>query len=136
MLGEVDCGVVLLMDNAHYPWLVLVPFTEWTELHELDPARREEVCRMIDRLSRFVTENFPVDKINIGAIGNIVAQLHIHIVGRRHDDPCWPGVVWGSAARIPCQAAQVVRMREMLRAELGGEWREVPPPVGAAESGS
>jgi diadenosine tetraphosphate (Ap4A) HIT family hydrolase len=87
---------VLLMDDARFPWLVLVPRragrVELDDLDETDNARlMHEIRRAMEAL-RGVTG---CDKINVGALGNIVRQLHVHVVARRETDPAWPGPVWG-----------------------------------------
>ena len=66
-------------------------------------------------MSRFIKESLGADKINIGAIGNIVSQLHIHVIGRRHSDATWPGVVWGAE---PCELYSDAQLSE-LKAKLG-----------------
>lgn len=94
-LCQSAAGRVLLHRNATVPWLILVPDTEVRRLHELDPRLRGRVSGEMDRLSQYVMRAFECEHVNVAAIGNIVEQLHIHIIGRRHDDPLWPGVVWG-----------------------------------------
>ncbi len=88
---------VLLKDNALFPWFILVPEVDGsiTELHQLEAADYASVCFTIRQLSGFVQSHFQPDKLNVAAIGNIVPQLHIHIVARSAGDPAWPGVVWG-----------------------------------------
>ncbi|WHZ18617.1 MAG: HIT domain-containing protem [Rhodanobacteraceae bacterium] len=87
---------VLLMDDARFPWLVLVPrragLVELDEMIAIDRAALSgETSRAMATL-RAVT---PCDKLNVGALGNIVRQLHVHVVARRTDDAAWPGPVWG-----------------------------------------
>jgi len=96
MLGTIDGSYLLLMKNAMFPWYVLVPDTDEIELHNLSAQLQSKVLRQINFVSKFIEGNNRTDKINIGAIGNIVPQLHIHIIGRSIDDICWPGVVWGT----------------------------------------
>ena len=92
---------VLLKDNAAFPWLILVPEVDpdITGLHQLDASDYASVMFTIRQISEFVEKQFSPDKINVAAIGNIVSQLHIHIVARFADDPAWPGVVWASNAK-------------------------------------
>jgi diadenosine tetraphosphate (Ap4A) HIT family hydrolase len=87
---------VLLLKDANYPWLVLVPARpEIREIHELSPADRailiEEMAMVGERLQGL----FKADKINVAALGNVVPQLHIHIIARFSTDPAWPKPVWG-----------------------------------------
>lgn len=98
ILGEIEGGILLLMKNAYYPWFVIVPETMETELYRLKPDQQQTLLRQTNQLSEFIQRSFSVDKLNIAAIGNVVSQLHIHIIGRRHNDPCWPNVVWGNPA--------------------------------------
>jgi diadenosine tetraphosphate (Ap4A) HIT family hydrolase len=95
-MGEFDSSsVLLLMRNSLFPWFVLVPRTKEIEFYKLEPELQTKVLEQINLLSQFIEDNFSIDKLNIGSIGNIVSQLHIHVVGRRRDDVRWPDVVWG-----------------------------------------
>ena len=100
--GRLPLSHLMLMNDARYPWLILVPERpEVRELFELTAADRailiEEIAAVGAVLARICTP----DKINVAALGNIVAQLHIHIVGRFTGDPAWPGPVWGDCHRSP-----------------------------------
>ena len=95
VLGELQHSLLLLMNNALLPWFILVPKTDKTELYELADEVQAGVLAEINAISKFVKDEFCVDKLNVAAIGNVVQQLHIHIIGRQHEDFCWPGVVWG-----------------------------------------
>lgn len=99
-LGRLSLCHVLLHRSAAIPWFILVPETPSpvTEWHELRDATRRALEAEALSVSRFLKVRLAADKVNIAAIGNIVPQLHVHVVGRRRDDPCWPGVVWG---RVP-----------------------------------
>ncbi|MCP5536688.1 MAG: HIT domain-containing protein [Akkermansiaceae bacterium] len=92
---------VLLKDNAVFPWFILVPEVDdtITELHQLEATDYASVMFTIRQMSAFVETHFHPDKINVAAIGNIVPQLHIHIVARFASDPAWPGVVWSCDAK-------------------------------------
>lgn len=99
---------VRLQDDARFPWLILIPRVEGvTEIEQLPVRDRaalmEETMRagaLVRRLADAAGQ--PIDKLNIAALGNVTAQLHVHVVGRRHDDPVWPDPVWGRghAARM------------------------------------
>jgi len=86
---------VLLRRNAVLPWFLLVPETSVQELFELPPPLRQDLEARGDVLARFVKAHFNSDKINVAAIGNIVPQLHLHVIGRQVDDCCWPLPAWG-----------------------------------------
>ena len=97
---------VRLMDDARYRWLVLVPRVETAvEFFDLDEADRialmEEIARAAERLKRLTG----AAKINVGALGNLVPQLHVHVVARNPGDPAWPGPVWGHSPAVPYDTA-------------------------------
>lgn len=94
-LGNTGLCQVLLHTNAHFPWIILVPDTDETEFYKLDTDTQIQLLEDINNSAHFIENNFNVDKMNIATIGNIVSQLHFHIIGRSKNDPCWPGVVWG-----------------------------------------
>jgi diadenosine tetraphosphate (Ap4A) HIT family hydrolase len=97
-VGRLALSHVLLHRNASLPWLILVPevSADVRELYELDARDRRALDAEIDMLARYLKQSLGAHKINVAAIGNLVPQLHIHIVGRHPGDPCWPGVVWGN----------------------------------------
>ena len=113
-LGELGENLLLLMDNSLLPWFVIVPKENVTEIYELTQEKQLEVLDLINRISVFVKQHFNIDKLNIAAIGNIVSQLHIHLVGRRRDDYCWPGVVWGVAQKQVYKKQEVSRIKMLL----------------------
>ncbi|KRG59621.1 diadenosine tetraphosphate hydrolase [Stenotrophomonas koreensis] len=90
---------IRLMNDSRFPWLVLVPrLPGLTELPELSDAQQLQLLVELNRAGRAIRQEPHVHKVNIGALGNIVPQLHIHVVGRHRDDAAWPGPVWGSGA--------------------------------------
>lgn len=110
---------VLLMNDARYPWLILVPARDGlSELHDLNASDQALLNDESIRVSRAMTELFTPKKINVGALGNIVRQLHIHIVARRTDDPAWPGPVWGHSPAVPYTVEQLVDMQSRLSSGL------------------
>ncbi|HEY0834183.1 MAG TPA: HIT family protein [Azospirillum sp.] len=111
---------VLLMDNRLWPWLILVPArADVVEIHHLDPADRARLIEEVARASEALEALFRPDKINVGALGNIVPQLHVHVIARTLGDPAWPGPVWGSghAERYapPEREERVAALRLRLR---------------------
>ncbi|MGE0604956.1 MAG: HIT domain-containing protein [Xanthobacteraceae bacterium] len=118
-IGKLALCEVRLQDDARFPWLVLVPQREnVSELFELaapdQAVGMEEIARVSAAL-RAVTQCL---KINVGALGNIVRQLHIHIVARNEGDAAWPGPVWGSGTRVPYDDAQKADLIARLRSAL------------------
>ena len=115
-LGEIR---VLLHGNAALDWFILVPEREAVELHELAPGDRRALEEAADGLARWLKER-GADKINVAAIGNMVPQLHYHVVGRRRDDPAWPGVVWGNLPETDRRSPEEVEtlVRELRAAGI------------------
>ncbi len=111
VLGDLPLSVLLLMNDARFPWFILVPRVTVVELHALEASEYASLGAEIRAVSHFVQTAFDIDKLNVAAIGNRVRQLHVHIVGRRVDDPCWPGVVWGCSGREPYGEAALAHMR-------------------------
>lgn len=118
-LGTLGGSRLLLMNNALVPWFILVPDTADSELYELPPEQQSEVLAAINALSALLKSRLDARKINVAAIGNVVAQLHVHVVGRRPDDFCWPGVVWGAQERRPYTDAEVADIAAAVGESLG-----------------
>ena len=98
LLGDGPLSRILLKNNAHYPWLILVPrINNVQEIDELSTPLRVQLIEEISALSALVRAHFKPDKLNIGALGNIVPQLHIHIVARFSKDKLWPHSIWQAA---------------------------------------
>jgi diadenosine tetraphosphate (Ap4A) HIT family hydrolase len=90
---------VLLMNDRRFPWLILVPEREDVrEIVDLPPADRAVLIEEIAQASAVLRSLFQPDKLNVGALGNVVPQLHVHVIARFATDPAWPGPVWGSGA--------------------------------------
>ena len=112
---------VLLMRDARYPWLVLVPEREeLSEIHHLAPADRLNLMAEIVEASEMLERQFRPDKINVGALGNMVPQLHVHVIARRRDDPAWPGPVWGHSPPEAYAAEALQDIVHNLRAAFAG----------------
>jgi diadenosine tetraphosphate (Ap4A) HIT family hydrolase len=93
---------VLLMNDSSFPWLVLVPERENVrELYDLDEKDRSVLIEEITLASRIIKHLYEPDKINVGALGNLVPQLHVHVIGRFESDRAWPGPVWGTGPAQP-----------------------------------
>src|SRR5215203_1805505 len=104
---------VLLMKDCRFPWLILVPEREGVrEIHELSPADRAELIEEIAQVSEVLKRLFHPDKLNVGALGNVVPQLHVHVVARFATDPAWPGPVWGSGTAIAYAGELLEALRE------------------------
>ena len=117
-LGALNGHGLLLSRNAYFPWFILVPDTKEIEFYKLDWELQISILDLINKLSNFIEKHFSVDKLNIATIGNVVPQMHIHIVGRSKKDPCWPGVVWGCDQFKYYDEGFVDNIREYLETEL------------------
>ncbi len=119
LVGDLALARVLAMNDANYPWVILVPrcagAVEIIDLDEGDRGRLmaeiAEVCTALKQLTR-------CDKLNVAAIGNMVPQLHVHVVARRTDDPAWPKPVWGSVAAKPYAAGELDTLAADMRRVL------------------
>ena len=110
---------VRLMKDARYPWLLLIPAkADLTEIHQLAAADRGRLMEEIALTSRTLEALFSSDKINVGALGNLVPQLHIHVIARRLGDPAWPGPVWGQGEALAYEPAEQARLVEQLKEAL------------------
>ncbi|MDB2447459.1 HIT family protein [bacterium] len=90
------CSLYMLPDSDN-PWAVIVPELEAVrEMHELSESDQITLMKEITRVSSFMQAEFKADKMNVGALGNMVPQLHIHIICRFEGDKAWPGAIWGS----------------------------------------
>jgi diadenosine tetraphosphate (Ap4A) HIT family hydrolase len=109
-VGELALCHVRLQDDARYPWVVLIPRApaarEIEDLHPLNRARLVDEVVLAGDAVRAIGKalGLAVDKLNVGALGNVTPQLHVHVVGRRQGDAAWPGPVWGQGAAVPLTA--------------------------------
>lgn len=98
---------VRLMNDARYPWLILVPRrADLVETTDLDDDAQCQLWREVAIAGAALRAGSPCDKLNIGALGNIVRQLHVHVIARRIGDAAWPGPVWGHGAAQPYAPAR------------------------------
>ncbi len=108
-----------LMDDARYPWLILVPRRAGlVEIADLAEAGQALLWREANRSAAALRSVAPCDKLNLGALGNIVRQLHLHVVARMQGDHAWPGPVWGSGAVVPYDAGALAARLAALRQAL------------------
>ncbi len=95
-LGRLPACDLLLHCNASLPWFILVPETRLADFLDLPTEHREAVSEDCALVSRFIKEVLGFDKVNFAGLGNVVPQMHLHIIGRSSVDPCWPQPVWGN----------------------------------------
>ncbi len=110
---------VRLMDDANHPWLILVPrVAEATEVIDLAPPQQLALVQEIDRACRAL-QMFRPHKLNVAALGNLVPQLHVHVIARYREDIAWPRPVWGMAAAQPYPPELLIERIQLLRATIG-----------------
>lgn len=122
-IGELPLSRLLLMDDARFPWLVLVPrIAGARELIDLDDSDQRVLLDEVTRVGRALEALLQPDKLNIAALGNVVPQLHVHVIARFRTDAAWPRPVWGHGDRVAYAAgardACAARLREALKAVL------------------
>jgi diadenosine tetraphosphate (Ap4A) HIT family hydrolase len=100
-LGDLPLCRVLVIEDANYPWLLLVPRrTNIAEIIDLDEVEQAQLMTETARVARALREITKCDKLNIAALGNVVPQLHVHIIARRTTDAAWPRPVWGAVPPV------------------------------------
>ncbi len=121
-IGALPFSELLLMDDARFPWLILVPrIAGARELIDLDEGDQRLLLGEIDRVARVLDELLHPDKLNIAALGNVVPQLHVHVIARFTGDAAWPNPVWGRGERVAYGERERAARIAVLRAALGGE---------------
>lgn len=119
VVGDLELGRVLAMNDANYPWLILVPrHVGAVEIIDLDEGQQAQLWHEIALIADVLKDVTKCDKLNIAAIGNVVAQLHIHIVARHRTDVVWPRPVWGTAPAQPYERAALKRFIARIRGEV------------------
>ncbi|CAM5297193.1 HIT domain protein OS=Afipia felis OX=1035 GN=BN961_04095 PE=4 SV=1 [Afipia felis] len=119
-VGDLPLSRVLIIKDSNYPWLLLVPRRAGaSDLIDLDEKEQAQLTTETHRVSRALREITRPDKLNIAALGNVVAQLHVHIIARRMSDVAWPRPVWGVAPPRPYDPAEAARFAQALRETIG-----------------
>jgi diadenosine tetraphosphate (Ap4A) HIT family hydrolase len=122
VLGRFPLCQLLLVNDANYPWFILVPEREdIREIHALSDPDQVQLIRESSQLSRVLSERFHAHKMNVAALGNRVAQLHVHHVVRYCHDPAWPAPVWGKVAPKPYAEDELAQVIAGLKAALSGD---------------
>jgi diadenosine tetraphosphate (Ap4A) HIT family hydrolase len=125
LLADGPLSQLRLMDDLRFPWLVLVPRVPGaSELADLESAAQQQLLAEINDANALLRAWQPCDKLNLGALGNIVRQLHLHLIARREGDAAWPGPVWGVGAMQRATPDERIERLAQLRARLSPElWR-------------
>ncbi|WP_374981859.1 HIT domain-containing protein [Pseudomonas solani] len=129
-VGDFPLCRLLLMNDVHYPWFILVPRREdVSELFQLDADDQLRLWSETTRLAEVLKDSFGADKMNVATLGNVVSQLHMHVIARRREDAAWPAPVWGRHPAQPYTAEQVDEVMAKLRLVLTDDFRfaEVQP---------
>lgn len=120
LIADLDLCRVLLFDDLRFPWLVLVPRRAGLrDLIDLDRDAQHRLFDEVNSASHVLHALAKPDKLNVAALGNVVAQLHVHVIARFVGDAAWPRPVWNVGERTPYQPQEVVRLRDVLRHGLG-----------------
>lgn len=123
LIGDFPLCRLLLMNDDHYPWFILVPRRdEVSELFQLSSDEQKQLWHETVTLSELLKDIFAADKMNVATLGNVVSQLHMHVIVRRRSDAAWPAPVWGKFAAQPYASEQVAAIRTKLRSVLDSDF--------------
>lgn len=119
-VGDLPLSLVLLMNDSRFPWAILVPRRAGlVEFHDMTKADRHVLMDEAAKVSAALQKLTGAAKMNIAALGNVVRQLHVHVIARQEDDDAWPRPVWGVGTRVPYAAEEAQACAAALRAALG-----------------
>ncbi|WP_374323559.1 HIT family protein [Aquipseudomonas alcaligenes] len=126
VVGDFPLCRLLLMNDANYPWFILVPRRESvSELFQLDIADQQSLWQETTRLAEILKDAFSADKMNVATLGNVVSQLHMHVIVRRREDVAWPAPVWGRHPARAYSEEEIAGIRERLRLVLTADFQFV-----------
>jgi diadenosine tetraphosphate (Ap4A) HIT family hydrolase len=118
-IGDLPLSRVLVINDANYPWLLLVPRrTDANEVIDLNEVEQAQLMTEIARVARALKDVTGCDKLNIAALGNVVPQLHVHIIARRTGDAAWPRPAWGAVAAIEHDKAELEAFIGAIRRKI------------------
>jgi diadenosine tetraphosphate (Ap4A) HIT family hydrolase len=122
-IGDFPLCRMLLFNDSNYPWFILVPrINGISEVFQLSVIDQQKLWNETTTLAQLLSEGFGADKMNIGALGNVVSQLHVHVIVRKRDDMAWPAPVWGKHPARPYTEEQVAAIRSRLRELLPADF--------------
>ena len=123
-IGDFPLCRLLLSNDSNYPWFILVPRREnISELFQLDDMDQQQLWKETTALAETLKDSFDADKLNVATLGNVVSQLHMHVIVRKRDDVAWPAPVWGKHPAQPYNDVQVKAIRERLRVALTDDFK-------------
>jgi diadenosine tetraphosphate (Ap4A) HIT family hydrolase len=118
-IGDLPLSRVLIINDANYPWLLLVPRrADVSEITDLDEVEQAQLMTEITRAARALKTVTACDKLNIAALGNVVPQLHVHVIARHQGDAAWPRPVWGVVPAVPYDKAEFDPFVSALRRKI------------------
>ena len=116
VLGEFALCQLLLSKDANYPWFILVPKrAEVSELFDLDVHEQQQLWQETTLLAEALKASYGADKMNVATLGNVVSQLHMHVIVRQRDDAAWPAPVWGKCPAVAYRDDQLQAVRQRVR---------------------
>lgn len=119
LVGDFPLCRLLLMNDSNYPWFILVPRREEvSELFQLDADDQRQLWQETALLAETLKDTFAADKMNVATLGNVVNQLHMHVIVRRREDAAWPAPVWGRHPAQPYSEQQMGQIIDKLRLVL------------------
>lgn len=125
VLGDFPLCRLLLSKDANYPWFILVPKRAGvSELFDLSQEDQAQLWKETTYLAEALKREFAADKMNVATLGNVVSQMHMHVIVRHQDDPAWPAPVWGKVPAVGYAAGQVDAIRQRLRTLLTHDYQE------------
>lgn len=119
VIGELELCLLLLMNDSRYPWLILVPkLANISEVYQLSEQQQHSLWQETTLISHTLSQLVDAHKMNVATLGNVVNQLHMHVVARHTSDAAWPAPVWGAGIAQPYQVQQVRKIQQQLNAAL------------------
>lgn len=120
-VADLPLSRILLMNDARYPWVILVPrHASISEVFELSASDQQQLWREATQLGEAMKKVLAGDKVNIASLGNVVSQLHVHVILRRHSDAAWPAPVWGNGSAALYDLDGQAQLRDKLLALIDG----------------
>ncbi|WP_296230592.1 HIT family protein [uncultured Pseudomonas sp.] len=124
VIGDFPLCRLLLMNDSNYPWFILVPRREEvSELFQLDADDQRQLWQETTLLAETLKDIFAADKMNVATLGNVVSQLHMHVIVRRREDASWPAPVWGRHPAQPYSEQQAGQVVDKLRSVLAEDFQ-------------
>lgn len=119
-IADLSLSTLLLMNDKRFPWFILVPRkADIKEIYQLESHDQQQLLKEINSVAKWAQVTFKAEKMNVAALGNMVPQLHIHVIARHKMDEAWPKPVWGMGTKIEYLEAEAKNIIEKMQVELG-----------------